>query len=315
MANKIARAFAPATVANVAVGFDILGFALENIGEIAIVEKIEGRPEVLIKPITGFETLATDPLKNTATAGLVRLIKEKKLLFGFNVKLKKTIPIGSGLGGSSASAVAAIVAANALLTKKLSLDEMLDFALTGEEVASGVRHADNVGPCLYGGLVLVQGQSDFFISKIKTPTSLRCVILLPDISIFTKEARGILSPLVSLPKMVEQSSNLAGFVLGCQTGSLELIKRSLHDVVIEPQRSKLISGFNSLQEAALSVGALGCSISGSGPAIFALAGSDQQALKIKKQFINVAKKENIKVKNTWISPISKKGAHILRLKK
>lgn len=315
MANKIARAFAPATVANVAVGFDILGFALENIGEIAIVEKIESRPEVLIKPITGFETLATDPLKNTATAGLVRLIKEKKFSFGFNVRLKKTIPIGSGLGGSSASAVATIIAANALLTKKLSLDEMLDFALTGEEVASGVRHADNVGPCLYGGLVLVQGHSDFFISKIKTPTSLRCVILLPDISIFTKEARGILSPLVSLPKMVEQSSNLAGFVLGCQTGSLELIKRSLHDVVIEPQRSKLISGFNCLQEAALSAGALGCSISGSGPAIFALAGNDQQALKIKKQFINAAKKENIKVKNTWISPISKKGAHILRLKK
>lgn len=315
MKNKTAMAFAPATVANVAVGFDILGFALKNIGELAIVEKVENRPNVIIEPTIGFESLSINPLKNTATAGLVRLIKEKNFSFGFNVKLKKNIPIGSGLGGSSASAVATIVAANSLLKKKLSFEEMLDFALTGEEVASGARHADNVGPCLYGGLVLVQGTSDFLISKIKTPDSLRCVILLPDISILTKEARRILSPVVTLPKMIEQSSNLAGFILGCQTGNMNLIQRSLRDVVIEPQRSQLIPGFKNLQMAAINAGALGCSLSGSGPAIFALARNDAHARTIKKQFLNVAKNENIKLKQIWISALSKKGTSIVRVRK
>jgi len=311
MKSKKVKAFAPATVANVAVGFDILGFALSNIGEVASLEKIENRPEVYLKPVKGFATLPLDPLKNTATAGLVRLIQEKKLSYGFNVDLEKSIPIGSGLGGSAASAVATIVAANFFLKNKLTLSEMLDYASTGEAVASGSQHADNVGPCLYGGLVLIQGLPEVLISKIKTPSSLRCIILLPDITIYTKDARKLLQPQVTMAQMIEQSANLAGFVLGCQTGQFLLIKRSLRDVIIEPQRAALIPGFKSLQAAALAAGALGCSISGSGPAIFALAANQQQALSIKKNLLKTAKQENVKLKNLWISNISTKGAHLL----
>lgn len=312
MNSKVARAFAPATVANVAVGFDILGFALKTIGEVAIIKKIENSNEVYMNPIAGFGAIPTDPLKNTATAGLVRLIHEKKLNHGFDVTLKKSIPIGSGLGGSSTSAVAAIVAANYFLKKKLSDEEMLDYAMSGEEVASGSRHADNVGPCLHGGLVLVQGKQDFFISKIKTPNSIRCVILLPDIAIHTSAARRILSPNISLSQMIEQSSNLAGFVLGCVNGDFPLIQRSLRDVIIEPQRAQLIPGFKALQESAIENGALGCSISGSGPALFALAKNQKQALQIKINLLKTARKIGIKLKGSWVSPISNKGAELLR---
>ena len=310
MKIKKATAFAPATVANVAVGFDILGFALKGLGETATVEKISSR-EVVLMPIKGYENLSTNPLKNTATAGLVRLIKDKNFDFGFKVSLKKNIPVGSGLGGSSTSAVAAIVAANSLLPKKLTRYELLDYALTGEEVASGSRHGDNIAPCLEGGLVFVRSQPQISSVRIKTPKALRCVIVLPELSINTKDARGLLVQEISLKKMIEQTANLSGFLIGCLQNDMTLIKESLKDVVIEPQRARLVPGFYDLQSAALKAGALGCSLSGSGPAIFALTANQKIANQVQKEFLATARKKNIRIKGSWISPIASHGAHLL----
>ena len=309
---KRAKAFAPATVANVAVGFDILGFALEGLGEIAVVERIEKSREVVVEPVLGFPEIPLDPLKNTATAGLVRLIQERSLGFGFRVQLEKHIPIGSGLGGSSTSAMAALVAANSLLKKKLSIEELLDYALTGEAVASGSRHGDNVGPCLKGGLVFVRSQPSLEIVKIKTPSDLRCVVILPNLSIRTEEARKLLSKEVSLKKMIEQTANLTGFLLGCVQGDLKLMQHSLRDVVIEPQRAKLIPGFYELQKTALAAGALGFSISGSGPAMFALVVGPTRAKKVQQQLLTKARALDLPLKGAWLSRIAKRGAGLVR---
>lgn len=314
MSIKVVTAFAPATVANVAVGFDILGFALSGLGEVARVERIDKSFGVIITPTQGFPEIPTDPRKNTATAGLIRLINEKKLNFGFRVTLEKIIPVGSGLGGSSTSAVAALIAANALLPKKLTRAELFDYALTGEQIASGSRHADNIAPCLEGGLVFVRSQPSIQALKIPTPKSLRCVIILPDVAIHTKSAREILKNEVSLKAMVEQTANLSGFLLGCISGDLKLIQSSLKDAVIEPQRAKLIPSFYEFQNAALTSGALGCSISGSGPALFALAGSQRQAEKTRRALLATAETLNIKLRGSWISPINGKGAHVLSVK-
>jgi homoserine kinase len=310
-----ATAFAPATVANVAVGFDILGFAIKGLGETATVEKIPGTTHVILQPIDGFPGLSLDPLKNTATAGLVRLIQEKKLNFGFRVTLQKKIPVGSGLGGSATSAVAALVAANALLRKKLTKDELLDFSLTGEEVASQSRHADNIAPCLEGGLVFVNKGPDFVVQKIKTPRSLSCVILLPALSINTKDSRASLDHSVPLSLMIQQMANMAGFILGCGNSDFSMMRKFLKDVVIEPQRSGQIPYFSELQAAAMKAGALGCSISGSGPAIFALAQDSKSAIQIHRAFLKVVKDHQILIRNSWVSPISQQGASILRGKK
>ncbi|MGZ3797887.1 MAG: homoserine kinase [Pseudobdellovibrionaceae bacterium] len=312
MSNAEAQAFAPATVANVAVGFDILGFALKGLGEIATVRKIPSPGQVIVQPVEDFPLLPLDPLKNTCSAGLVQLLKDKKLPFGFEVSLKKSIPIGSGLGGSSMSACASIVAANALLKKKLNKAEILHYALIGEAVASGAVHGDNVGPCLEGGLVFVRQQPEISLVKVPVPHSLRCVLILPELSINTKEARSLLSPQVPLKTMVEQTANLAGFLIGCATRDFALIGASLRDVVVEPQRAQLIPGFSELQRAALQAGALGCSISGSGPAVFALARNQISAAKIRKALLEVSARKKWKLKGSWISPLAAPGAHLIK---
>lgn len=309
MKKREAFAFAPATVANVAVGFDILGFAVSGIGEIAKVKIIENSNEVIVNPVKGYLNIPTNPLKNTASAGLVRLIKEKKLDFGFSVTLLKEISIGSGLGGSSTSAVASLVAVNSLLKKKLSDEELLDYALTGEEVASGARHGDNIAPCLKGGLVFVPATDLLHPIKIKTPKNLRCVLLTPELSIKTKEARKILKKNIPLKSMIQQTANLAGFILGCTNKDINLIQSSLKDVIIEPQRATLVPHFYEIQAAALKAGALGCSLSGSGPTIFALANGQKAAEKILKAMKEVFLLKKMKSKGCWISTISSRGAH------
>ncbi len=313
MKSQIAKAFAPATVANVAVGFDILGFAIENLGEYVTLEKIKSG--VVLEPIEGYPHLSLDIMKNCATAGLVQLIQDKNLKFGFKVRLQKNIPVGSGLGGSSTSAAATIVAAQAFLKKKLTPSELLNYALIGEEVASGSQHADNIAPCLEGGLVYVQSEPNFKAHRIKIPTSLRCVIILPELTIFTRDSRGKLSPTVSLRDMIKQTSHLAGFILGCANSDFDLIRHSLKDSVIEPQRAKMIPGFENIQAAALAAGALGCSISGSGPAIFALAPNTSLTSKIKKAMLAAAMQSDLKIRGHWVSAIAKKGAHLVGGKK
>ena len=309
---KRASAFAPATVANVGVGFDIMGFALSAPGEIVTVERTIDARTVVINPIADFPELPLDPARNTATAGLVRLLEDRKAGFGLRVTLQKQIPVGSGMGGSAASAAAAIVAAAALMKKKLSDEELFEYAMIGEEVASGSRHGDNIAPCLFGGLTYVRSMRPARWTKIKTPSTLRCVVILPRLSVNTKAARKLLSPHVALPKVIEQSGNLAGFILGCIKSDMKLIGESLRDVMIEPQRAQLIPGFFELQKTALELGALGCSISGSGPAVFALVSGPAVARKLQRAWSLQAEQMPLAIHDIWVSPIAGRGARLVR---
>ena len=312
MKRRFIRAFAPATVANVGVGFDILGFAVSGLGEIAEVSYLENDPRVVIEPVVGFPELPTDPIENTAGAGLVRLIREKRLRHGFHVRLRKSIPLGSGLGGSAMSSVAAMVAANQWLVNKMKPSEIIDYALTGEEVASRSRHADNIAPCVSGGLVFVRSAPEVRVVRIPTPLAMRCVLWLPKLTIKTSQARKLLKKSLLLTAAVEQTANLTGFVLGCMNSDFELIAESLRDRMIEPQRSHLIPCFSELQMAAMKAGALGCSISGSGPALFALTHGEYDAKRVERALCKVSRENEVEVFGTWITPIARRGAHVLR---
>jgi homoserine kinase len=300
-----ATAFAPATVANVAVGFDILGFAIDGVGDTVTVEIQQSRGINLRGP----EGFPLEPEKNTATAGLLELLRDQKLGHGFSVSVKKGIPLSSGMGGSAASAVAGIVAANALLERKLSRDKLLHYALIGEAVASGAIHADNVAPCLLGGFVLIKSAEPPDLIELPSP-ELQCVLVHPGLKISTREARKILKPELSLQTYVRQSSHLAGFIAACFNGDHKLLSRSFEDLVIEPQRSQLIKGFHEVKKAALSSGAIGCSISGSGPSVFAWAEASI-APSVEREMVKAFRDAGIPQVDSWISKMPAQGAHLV----
>jgi homoserine kinase len=269
-----ATAFAPASVGNVAIGFDIMGFAVEALGDRVTVTRTEaaGVEIAAVRGLAG--ELPHEPRDNTAGRALLALQEAVQPQFGLRVEIDKGIPLGSGLGGSAASAVAAVVAANALLPQPLSRLELLSFAMAGEAVASGARHADNIAPSLYGGLVLTVGIDHPRIKQIPVPRDIRAVIVRPHMFLATAKARAILRGSVELSDFVWQTAHLAGFISGCYTDDLDMIRASFEDVVIEPQRQALIPGFQDVRAAALAAGALGCSISGAGPSMFAWTLSD-----------------------------------------
>ena len=264
-----ATAFAPASVGNVAIGFDIMGFAVDALGDRVTVAR-RATPGVEIAVVRGIAgELPREPGDNTAGQALLALAEALQPDFGFRVEIDKGIPLGSGLGGSAASAVGAVVAANALLPLPVSRIELLPFALAGEAVASGARHADNTAASLFGGLVLTVGIDHPRVKQIPVPAGVRAVIVHPHMFLATAKARAILKRNVELSDFVWQTAHLAGFISGCYTDDLDMIRASLEDVVIEPQRAALIPGFQEVRRAALAAGALGCSISGAGPALFA----------------------------------------------
>lgn len=268
-ARERATAFAPASVGNVAIGFDILGFAIDTLGDRVTVSRLE-TPGVEVSAVRGITgELPRQAQDNTAGRALLALQEAVRPAFGFRVEIDKGIPLGSGLGGSAASAVGAVVAANALLPQPLSRLELLQFAMAGEAVASGARHADNIAPSLYGGLVLTVGIDHPRVKQIPVPAGIRAVIVHPHMFLATAKARAILKLSVELSDFVWQTAHLAGFISGCYTDDLDLIRASLEDVVIEPQRSALIPGFQEVRRGAMEAGALGCSISGAGPSMFA----------------------------------------------
>jgi homoserine kinase len=256
-------------VGNVAIGFDILGFAVDAIGDRVTVTRSR-EPGVRITGASGIVTeLPSEPERNTAGRALQALVVAVKPDFGFDVHIDKGIPLGSGLGGSAASAVGAVVAANALLAEPLPRIELLKFAMQGEAVASGSLHADNIAPSLFGGLVLTVGIDHPRVKQIPVPSGICAVMAHPHMFLSTRQARSILKREVGMSDFVWQTANLAGFISGCYTNDLELIREGLNDVVIEPQRRSLIPGFSAVRNAALEAGALGCSISGAGPSMFA----------------------------------------------
>jgi homoserine kinase len=309
MQSTEAVAFAPASIGNVAVGFDVLGCSVPALGDRVTARRITER-RVRIEGVRGVATeLPTDPALNTAGIAVSTLIETLQLGYGFALTIEKGIPLGSGLGGSAASAVAAAVAANALLPEPLDKLDLLKFAMKGEAMASGTVHVDNVAPSLYGGLILTVGIDDPIVTRIPVPGVIRSVLVHPHIELTTRTARQILEPTVNLSDVIWQQANLAGFLAGCFTGDLRLIRASLQDVVIEPQRKALIPGFDRAKAAALATGALGFSISGAGPTVFAWC-EEPSAEAVCCAIVDAFQSEGL-ASDRWIAPVDGVGAQVL----
>ncbi|HWP56197.1 MAG TPA: homoserine kinase [Pyrinomonadaceae bacterium] len=313
---RSATAFAPATVANVAVGFDILGFAIESVGDVVTVSVTDDGSVSIneILDVTGDPASLDVPLdaeKNAATVGLIKFREDLRLDFGFQVGLRKGIALGSGMGGSAASAVGALTAANSLLETPLPREALMKYALLGEQAASGASHPDNIAPCLLGGMTLVLSGDPFRYVLLPVPEEILTVIIHPRIRLDTRRARAILKADVSLAGHVRQSASLAGFISGCFRNDVEMIGQSLDDFLIEPQRAPLIPGFAEVKAAALQQGALGASISGSGPSVFALVTSEQTAARVRDAMESAFRAQGVTEVDSWISPVNRQGARIV----
>jgi homoserine kinase len=308
--NTGIKAFGPASIGNLAVGFDILGLCLDKPGDEVIARK-STEPGVRITKITGHQgRLPYEAEKNTAGKAVLSLLEATgRTSEGIELEVHKKLPLGSGMGSSAASAVAAVFAANELLKIGLTKRELLQHAVAGEEVASKSRHADNVAPSLLGGIILCVDHHTLDVQRLYTPRGLHVLVVHPNIEILTSEARAILSREVSLSGMIQQTANLGGLIMGLTNSDFGLIGRSLRDAVIEPQRAKLIPGFYDVQEAAMTNGALGCSISGAGPSMFALFSSTLQAEQSALAMQAAWKKHKIE-SNFYLSGVNQEGAKL-----
>ncbi|MCR9243986.1 MAG: homoserine kinase [bacterium] len=261
-----ATAVAPATVANVAVGFDLLGHSVSGPGD-RVTARRSQVPGVRIVEIRGTVTdLPRDPARNTAGHAVERLLAAEDPQLGVDLEIDKGIPLSSGLGGSAASAVAALVATNALLDSPLHSHQLYPFALAGEAVASGAAHGDNVGPALFGGLVMATADD---VRQLPVPAGLHAAVVHPELELETRRAREVLRPPYELSALVTQQSHLAAVFAALYENDLELLAENLRDTLVEPRRAELIPGFAAVKAAALAAGALGASISGGGPSVFA----------------------------------------------
>ena len=306
-----ATAFAPASIGNLGVGFDILGLAIAGAGDRVIAARIEGEG-VQIEEVRGLDGelhpyLSTDPKTNTASIAAAALWKEHGR-GGVSLKIHKGVPLQSGMGSSAASAVAAAVAVNALLEAPLALDALLPYALEGEKYASGGLHADNVAPSLLGGMILCPEVLLPETVRIATPRGVSAVLVHPELTVNTREARQLLSEGVPRSDWIAQQGYLAGFIAACQSGNIDLIGRTLKDIIIEPQRAQNVACFDAVRQAALTAGALGVSLSGSGPSIFALCRSDDAAT-IAVAMETSCQETGIECQ-TWISALDAPGARV-----
>lgn len=267
MANKI-TIHSPATVANMVCGFDVLGFAVNDPFDIMYIE-FKDEPGITIVNEDDFN-LPTDPQQNVAGAALLALMEAYEKPVGFQLTINKQIKPGSGVGSSAASSAGAVAGANALLGNPFSKEDLVRFAMNGEKLASGVKHADNIAPCIYGGVTLIRSVFPLDIIKLTVP-DLFVTIVHPQIEVRTADARSILKQQILLKDAIKQWGNIAGLVAGLEQGNYELIGRSLEDVLIEPTRSILIPAFDQVKKISKELGALGGGISGSGPSIFMLS--------------------------------------------
>ncbi len=297
---------APATVANMVCGFDILGFALGGPYDKLLIRKTSKKSVTIINKDE--YNLPTHPKKNVIGAALLSMLDSIDEEIGFEVKSTKIIKPGSGIGSSAASAAGAVVGANHLLNNRFTNEQLIDFALCGEEVASGSKHADNIAPCIYGGITLIRSTSPLDIITIPSPV-LYVTILHPQIEVKTFDAREILKKNVTLKDAVTQWGNVAGLVAGLMKNDYDLIGRSLIDVIVEPVRSMLIPYFDEVKNVSMAAGALGGGISGSGPSIFMLSKDKETATKIEKSIISLYKNVGIDF-HTHITNISNQGVRL-----
>lgn len=309
--KKEIKVFAPASVTNVGSGFDIFGFAIDEPGD-EIILRMRKEPGVLISKITGDNgRLPRESDKNTAGLSLISLIEYLELKEGVEIELHKKMALGSGLGSSAASAVASVFALNEMLGRPLTKKELLCFALEGEKLTcGGSPHADNVAACLYGGFIIVRSLEPLDIINIEPPKNLWCTVVHPHIEINTADTRRILRKNILLSDAVRQWGNVACLVAGILQSDYELIGRSLQDVIIEPVRSILIPGFDEVKKSAIQAGALGCSISGSGPSIFAFTKNKNIAKIAGEAMINALEKIDIS-SDVYISHINKTGPRVI----
>ncbi len=308
MAKPGIKIFAPASVANVAVGFDILGFALEKPGDEIIVRE-GSKPGLVITDIQGAGgKLPYDVMKNTAGYAAYRLLEHLgETDRPIEMEIHKKMPFGSGLGSSAASAAGGVFAVSEFLHTGLSKYELLRFAVEGEQIADGAFHADNVGPSLLGGMVLIRDNETLDIKKLHIPHGLYAAVIYPHVEVLTKESRGILTSEVSFKDVIRQQGNLGAFVAGMYTSDFGLISRSLQDLLVEPQRAHLIPHFYEMKEAALAAGALGFSISGAGPSMFALCDNSIKAESVIEAANKLYQAKKVSI-NTYLSKINHEGA-------
>jgi homoserine kinase len=272
------KVFCPATIANVSCGFDVLGLALDWVGDEMTVRKIPEKG-IRISKIVGQE-LPLEAEKNVAGVAGLALLDKSDYEGGFEVEIDKRIKPGSGIGSSAASSAGAVWAMNELLGRPFSKLELVQFAMQGEKLASDVAHADNVAPAIYGGFTLVRSYEPLDIVPIPTPSELYATVIHPQIEIKTSDSRKILKTTISMQQGIQQWGNLGGLIAGLFQDDYDLIGRSLHDHIVEPIRSILIPAFDDIKANALSAGALGSGISGSGPSIFALSKGEAMAKKV-----------------------------------
>ncbi len=308
--NRI-KVFAPATISNVGCGFDTIGFAIHEPGDIVDLS-LRNDGLVKIKKITGDGgVLPYDIKKNTASVGILEMLKNyRDKTIGVNIVIKKKMPIGSGLGSSAASSVAAVYGMNKLLNNYFSDNDILDFAIKGESIASGAIHADNVAPSLFGGFILIRNYNPIDLIKLPVPKNLYCSVLFPHIVIETKKARKLINKQIPLKKARKHFGNIGTLVSGLYESDFDKIARSIEDEISEPARATLIPHFYDIKNAALNEGAYGCSISGSGPSIFAFSKSKVKAQNIAKAMKVITNRKGIK-STFYISKINSQGPRII----
>ncbi len=308
--TKSIKAFAPASIGNVSCGFDVFGLAVQAPGDEAIVS-LTGSKSVIVKAVIGDDgRLPLDANQNTAGVAVIEYLKSIGSNQGVEITLYKNLPLGSGMGSSAASAVAAVVAINHLMSEPLKREQLLPFVMEAERVACGSAHADNAAPSLLGGLILIRHNEPLDIVSIPTPKELVCVLVHPHIEVKTRDARQVLKTSLSLKDGITQWANTAALVAGMMKEDYELIGRSLVDVVVEPLRSVLIPGFDKIKKAAVENGALGCGISGSGPTLFSLCKGMENAQRagaaMQHEFVDINLESEI-----YISEVNRRGAYLI----
>lgn len=309
--NRSVRVFAPATVANIVCGYDILGFALEEPGDEVHMQLVD-EPGVRIKKISGDDgRLPLDAAKNTVSASVQHYLRhignENQ---GIEIELAKKMPIGSGLGSSSASTVAGLFAANSLMGNPLRTEQLVPFAMLGEELACGTGHADNVAPALLGGVTLIRSYEPLDIIKLPYPEQVHCAVIFPHVDVPTRDARQMIRSKVFLKDAVTQWGNIAGLVSGFFMKDIPLIGRSMQDILIEPTRAILIPSFYTMRQIALDHGAISFGISGSGPSVFAFCPDRKKAEDINQSIKAHLASLGIDC-NTYQSGINKNGPRIM----
>jgi len=304
-------AFAPATVSNVAAGFDVLGFALDEPGDLVIAAPADG-PGVTIVDILGDGgRLPREAARNTAGAAVIRLLDRLQTTRGIALTIHKGLPLESGIGSSGASAVAAVVAANELLGRPVGADVLLSCAMAGEQAGCGAAHPDNVAPALLGGFVLARQVDPPDVVRLPVPEGLACALLHPRFAVHTGTARALLGDTLPLTTAVRQWANLGALVAALFTSDRALLSRALVDVVAEPKRAGLVPGFYAVKQAALDAGALGCSLSGSGPSMFALAPSMETAAAAGEAMQRVFAAHADVGSDLFVSPVGRAGARVV----